>query len=491
MKERIYQLLPRLWGSGKFSSIDTKSLEYLHTLGVDFIWLTGIIRHASRWGTSPQKVVKGDAGSPYAITDYYDVNPYLADCAENRMDEFENLLKRIHSAGFKFLIDFVPNHVAREYSGKAAPSGVITLGADDDSSVHWKAENDFFYYPGEALRLPVDSDYEEYPAKASGNTFTSAPGMNDWWETVKLNYCPYHTGTWDKMYEIVRFWALKGVDGFRCDMVELVPPEFMKWLISRIKEEFPSVRFVAEVYEKDKYRFYAEEVGFDLLYDKSGLYDTLRAVMCSGQTARSISWNWQSLGDLQPRMLNFLENHDEQRLASDFFARSPEAGYAALAVSLLLNDAPFMLYAGQEAGERGMRAEGFSGLDGRTSIFDWCHPDSLVHLANYIHGKPDGLDEEEKSVLQRYRELLQLSRKSVFSSGNTYDLCYCQGEGFNPDRHFAWLRYDKSECWLLLANFGAAADIKVHIPSDCGLPEGEYCVFVPSNDFALKHIFLK
>ncbi|MCR5408907.1 MAG: alpha-amylase [Bacteroidales bacterium] len=468
MKSIIYQLLPRLWGSGKFSSIDAESLDYMKGLGVSHVWYTGIIRHASK--STGEKVVKGEAGSPYAITDYFDVNPYLADNKARRMKEFEALVDRTHQAGLKAIIDFVPNHVAREYKG--------ALGKDDDTSVHWKAENDFYYYPGEPLVLPVRSEYKECPAKASGNAFTSAPDINDWYETVKLNYCPWHTATWDKMYEAVRFWALKGVDGFRCDMVELVPPEFMQWLIAKVKEEFPSVIFIAEVYQKEKYRMYIEKVGFDLLYDKSGLYDTLRAVTCSNASAKEITWNWQFLQDLQPCMLNFLENHDEQRLASDFFAGCPEAGYAAMAVSLLLNTAPFMLYFGQEAGEKGMQAEGFSGLDGRTSIFDWC--------------KVPALENPDKIVLSRYKELLSLAETPVFSEGKTFDLCYCQDGAFNPDRHFAWLRSLDGTAKLVVANFSSAPEeITIRI-----IPEAlsylgikavrtVYTVTVPGRDYAV------
>lgn len=471
MKSIIYQLLPRLWGSGKFSSIDAESLKYIKGLGVSHIWYTGIIRHASL--TTGEKVVKGDAGSPYAITGYFDVNPYFADNKDKRLEEFVELVNRTHGAGMKVLVDFVPNHVAREYKG--------VLGKDDDTSVHWAPENDFFYYPGRSLRLPVKSGYTETPARASGNAFTAEPGINDWWETVKINYCDFHTSTWDKMYDAVRFWALKGVDGFRCDMVELVPWQFMKWLIGRIKDEFPSVIFIAEVYEKEKYRLYADEVGFDLLYDKSGLYDTLRAVTCSGYTARSITWNWQFLGDLQPRMLNFLENHDEQRVASDFFCGCPQGGYAALSVSLLLNTAPFMLYFGQECGERGMQSEGFSGLDGRTSIFDWCKVPALE--------KPNG------EVLARYRSILALAKTPLFSSGATYDLCYCQDGAFNPDRHFAWLRAINGSAKLVVANFSPCPeDITVRIVPEAlsylGIKAVRtvYTVTVPGKDYAIVSI---
>ena len=479
MKQIIYQVLPRLWGNGKFSSIDTGSLAYFKGLGVHSVWYTGLIRHASR--CTGDKVVKGDAGSPYAITDYYDVNPYLAQDPAGRMEEFCQLVERPHAAGLKVIIDFVPNHVAREYKG--------TLGAGDNTAVHWAPENDFFYYPGEPLRLPLDCEgYSEMPARASGNCFTSAPGMNDWWETVKINYCDFHTATWDKMLDIVRFWAARGVDGFRCDMVELVPTRFMQWLISSAKAEFPQLQFIAEVYEKEKYRFYVEEAGFDLLYDKSGLYDTLRAVTCSGASAREISWNWQFLGDLQPRMLNFLENHDEQRVASDFFCGSAAGGYAALGVSLLLNTAPFMLYFGQEIGERGMDDEPFSGVNGRTSIFDWWTVRSLHALRQYIDDKRKGLNARQKAVLKRYREALELAKRPAFAEGRTFDLCYCQGDGFNPDRHFAFLRADEAETWLVVTNFGPDADITIHIPAEAGMEPRTVTLRVPSQDFIAELI---
>ena len=469
MKQLIYQVLPRLWGNGKFSGADAESLSYWKSLGASYIWYTGVIRHASKHPLQPSKVVKGDAGSPYAITDYYDVNPYLAYVPDNRMQEFLELVERTHEAGLKVIIDFVPNHVAREN---------VNFGKEDNTGVHWDAENDFYYYPGEPLVLPVEVEgYSENPAKASGNAFTPAPGINDWWETVRLNYCDFHTRTWDKMLDIVRFWAGKGVDGFRCDMVEMVPQEFMKWLIGQIKREFPHIIFIAEVYQKDKYGLYINDVGFDLLYDKSGFYDTLRAVTCSGESARRISWDWQFLGDLQPRMLNFLENHDEQRIASDFFCGSPQAAYAALAVSLLWNTAPFMLYFGEEIGERGMQAEGFSGLDGRTSIFDWC--------------KVPSFENPDKAVLARYREILALAKTAPFAQGRSFDLCYCQDGAFNPDRHFAFLRSDGKQTFLVAANFGPQADLTLRIPPEALSYLGfkavrtVYSLKVPEKDYVI------
>ncbi len=501
----IYQMLPRLWGNtegrnikngtldenrcGKFSSIDTRTFAYLKSLGVSYVWYTGIIRHATAedgGGCVPSSKdwVKGRAGSPYSITDYYDVNPYLADNPDDRMAEFKDLVNRTHKAGLKVIIDFVPNHVARDYAQFAAahpaPTGMATLGEDDDKSVHWRENNDFFYYPGVPLTLPVQNQtYLEIPAMASGNAYSSAPSVNDWYDTIKLNYCDTHTETWEKMYDIVSFWAEQGVDGFRCDMVELVPPEFFRWLISKVKKDRPELIFIAEVYQKALYAKYIREVGFDLLYDKSGMYDVLRAIVeknvnDSGvpvedwQSAKRITWNWQSLGDLQPYMLNFLENHDEQRFASDFFGQKAENSFAALYASLFFNQAPFMLYAGEEVGERGMDNEGFSGTDGRTTIFDWWAPSASTRLYKFIHGETEALAPRERKVLERYRTALTCATSdNAFCAGTVYDLCYCNyaSDGFNPDRHFAFLRDFKEETRLVVCNFSSTdADVSIIIP---------------------------
>ena len=518
-KTIIYQLLPRLWGdktanpqrngsladngTGKLSDIDNKTLEYLKWLGCTHLWTTGIIRHSTQENAegcipSHPQIVKGRAGSPYAICDYYDVNPYLADVAEERMQEFEELIKRVHDAGLKIIIDFVPNHVARDY-GKVRPTaGHPVLGADDDKSVHWSAGNDFFYYPGEELRLPLNAPegmetYHELPAMATGNNcFNASPGINDWYETIKINYCDTITPTWEKMMDIVDFWASKGVDGFRCDMVELVPPGFMKWLISGIKSRFPSVIFIAEVYKKDLYAEYVRNVGFDLLYDKSGLYDTLRTIVEKNrsesgtqvepwQSATGITRNWQFLGDLQPHMLNFLENHDEQRFASDFFGGEASAEFASLYTSLCLNTAPFMIYFGEEVGERGMDEEGFSGKDGRTTIFDWWSIGSVGRLRKLIDSgeyksldinkiTKAGLKAEEADIFCRFAKATRLAANdAAIGMGKMYDLCWCNtsSDGFDKDRHFAFLRSHEGHTLLIAANFSEKkAEMTVAIPED-------------------------
>ena len=504
-KSIIYQIFPRYWGDragkqkkggtldengcGKFSNIDRESLDYFKSLGVTHLWLTGIVRHATGESTggctaSSPDWVKGRAGSPYAITDYYDVNPYLADVPEKRMEEFKDLLKRVHNAGLKVIIDFVPNHVARDYTAftalHPAPTGMPSLGSDDDKSVHWREENDFFYYPGTELKLPIKSQtYKELPALASGNAYTAEPAVNDWYDTVKINYCDTHTGTWDKMLDIVRFWAGMGVDGFRCDMVELVPADFFTWLIREIHKQYPEIVFIAEVYQKELYSKYIREVGFDLLYDKSGMYDTIRAIVQKNtddsgvpveawQSTRKITWNWQSLGDLQPYMLNFLENHDEQRFASDFFGKDAGNVFAALYASLYFNRASFMIYSGQEVGERGMHQEGFSGKDGRSTIFDWYTSDKVRKLWRYIHGDMKALDRKDVALLERYRSALtQATGNRAVISGSTYDLCYCNlsSDGFCVDRHFAFLRDCGDDTVLVACNFSNVdAEMELSIP---------------------------
>lgn len=529
-KPIIYQMLPRLWGNdntapvkdgklsengtGKFSDIDRNTLDYLKWMGCSHVWYTGVIRHStkeSEQGCIPShpQFVKGRAGSPYAICDYYDVNPYLADNPEDRISEFKNLIKRTHDAGLKLIIDFVPNHVSRDY-GKSYPTeGHPILGSEDDKTCHWKADNDFYYYIGEHLTLPVPAPegmepYHEFPAMATGNNcYSPSPGINDWYETIKINYGDEHTQTWDKMYDIIRFWIETGVDGFRCDMVELVPPAFFKWLIAKTKSQDKQIIFIAEVYKKELYEEYIRNIGFDYLYDKSGLYDTLRAITEKNvndngmpvelwQSASGITRNWQFLSELQPFMLNFLENHDEQRFASDYFGKNADNTFAPLFVSLFMNTAPFMIYFGEEIGERGMDEEGFSGKDGRTTIFDWWSVDSLRRLRKLISSgqyktldaniiQNNGLNQKEAEFFCRFASALRFaSSDAAVQKGTTYDLCYCNlsSDGFDKDRHFIFLRDHEEHTLLFAVNFSKSpANIRITIPKHAfewmGIPQTE------------------
>ena len=484
-KIQIYQIFTRLYGNsnttrkengsldengcGKMNDFTPTALKKIRAMGVSHVWYTGIIRHATQTDYTkfgiPRNhpaIVKGKAGSPYAITDYYDVDPDLAVDVDKRMQEFEALVERTHKAGLKVIIDFVPNHVARQYHSVCKPEGVKDLGEEDNPQNGYDPQNNFYYCPGQRFTPYFDlyhgceEPYVEEPAKATGNDcFHNAPGMNDWYETVKLNYgVDYYAGrvghfnpipnTWDKMTDILLFWAQKGVDGFRCDMAEMVPAAFWSWAIDKVKFRYPEMLFIGEVYNPAEYRNYLG-AGFDYLYDKVGMYDTLRDVMCGRQSAHAITAAWQQTDDIRQHMLYFLENHDEQRIASPFFAGDARKGIPALVVSALLQQNPLMIYFGQEYGEAGMDKEGFSGQDGRTTIFDYWSVDSVVRAANRKYTIL------EKYIFDMYNKVMNIaaSEKTV-SDGVSFDLMYVNGQ---LQHQYAFLRKAGTEVLLVVANF--------------------------------------
>ena len=481
----IYQIFTRLYGNrnttrkeggtidengcGKLNDFTPSTLKKIREMGVSHIWYTGIIRHATQtdytaYGIPKNHpaIVKGRAGSPYAITDYYDIDPDLAVDVNQRMQEFEALIERTHKAGMKVIIDFVPNHVARQYHSICKPDGVKDLGEGDNPQNGFDQQNNFYYCPGQRftpyfdLYCGEEEPYIEEPAKATGNDcFHNAPGMNDWYETVKLNYgVDYYAGrvghfspipdTWNKMTDILLFWAKKGIDGFRCDMAEMVPAAFWYWATDKVKYRYPEIIFIGEVYNPVEYRNYLG-AGFDYLYDKVGMYDTIREVICGNQSTHAITSAWQQTDDIRDHMLYFLENHDEQRVASSFFAGDAMKGIPALVVSALLQQNPLMVYAGQEYGERGMDKEGFSGNDGRTTIFDYWSVDTLVRAAQRK------LTAEEKQLKEIYNKVMTIaSTEKAVTDGMSFDLMYVNG---HLQRQYAFLRKAGSEVLLVVTNF--------------------------------------
>lgn len=512
MKEKIliYQVLPRLFGNsknvnkhngtkddngvGKFSCFDEKALDEIKSMGFSHIWYTGVLEHATKTGYSAYgipndhpDVIKGNAGSPYAIKDYYDICPDLADEVDNRIEEFEQLVERTHASGMKVIIDFVPNHVARQYKSDKKPDGIKDFGELDNKGVNFVSSNNFYYLPNQRLEpqfidVYKDGGYDEFPAKATGNdVFNNRPSINDWYETVKLNYGVDYLNngakyfnpipdTWTKMKDILLYWASKGVDAFRCDMAEMVPVEFWGWVIPEIKKEHENILFIAEVYNPNEYHNYVFNGKFDYLYDKVDLYDTLKDVICGRRPTSDITHCWQRVEGVQKQMLNFLENHDEQRIASDFFAGDAIKAIPALHVSAWMNTNPMMIYFGQELGERGMDEEGFSGKDGRTTIFDYWSVDSLMKW--YNEGRFDGklLSKEQKELRQQYVDTLRLAKEEqCIVEGGFYDLMYANydNENFNSTKQFVFLRYVEGAFLLVVSNFSdVSVDVTVHIPME-------------------------
>ena len=482
-------------GCSKFEHFTPQAVRAIKEFGITHIWFTGIIRHATctsylKHGITPNnpQIVKGRAGSPYAITDYYDVDPDLSTNPENRMAEFDALLARVHKEGLKMIVDFVPNHVAREYSSVNQPSDISALGEGDNPNHAFLPSNNFYYIPNQGFRVPEGinfpytfgaKNYSEFPAKATGNdAFTAQPSINDWYETIKLNYgVDYLNGgqkhfnpiptTWHKMLHIMKFWAQKGVDGLRCDMAEMVPVEFWQWAIPQVKVVSKEMVFIAEVYKPDEYKRFLN-AGFDYLYDKVGLYDISRELVDGQGSAKEITRLWQRYEGFSHRMLRFLENHDEQRVASPQFAGDPWKAVPAMVLAATLCTGPLMLYFGQEIGESASDSEGFSGYDGRTTIFDyWC----VTEYQKWVQGgefTTKKLDKNQNQLRNFYEKLnhLRLNSKAI-SQGGFYDLMWAN-QHLNQDKIYAYLRHYEDEVLLIVLNFDLNRDYSIilKIPPD-------------------------
>jgi glycosidase len=513
----VYQIFTRLfgnantnekqWGSleengvGKFNQITKKALKEIKALGITHVWYTGAIEHGvltdyTDFGIplDDADIVKGRAGSPYAIKDYYDVNPDLAEDVTSRMEEFEALIKRTHKVGMKVVIDFVPNHVARSYSSDAKPEGITDFGSNDDRKLAFSSSNNFYYIPNQPFVIPEeyqsvpelnfpnkDGFFREHPAKATGNdVFSATPSVNDWFETVKLNYGVDYLDnrktyfdpvpdTWLKMRDILLFWSAKKVDAFRCDMAEMVPVEFWQWVTNEVKAQYPDVVFIAEVYNPNEYRNYIHVGGFDYLYDKVELYDSLKNIIRNHSGTDHLTEVWQKQDGIVDNMLRFLENHDEQRIASPDFAGDMKKGIPMMAATAFMHKGPVMMYFGQEVGEPAKGESGFSGDDGRTTIFDYWHVPEHIKWMN--NGAFNGglLSDEQKELRVQYSEILNACNEmEAFKLGQFYDLHYYnrnqEYQGYS-DKVYVFVRHSKDQVILVAINFGDKAEkIAIKIP---------------------------
>ncbi|MBT8306118.1 MAG: alpha-amylase family protein [Maribacter sp.] len=526
-KDVVYQVFTRLFGNmnttnkpwgtieengvGKFSDFSDKALHEIKELGVTYIWYTGVPHHDvitdySDYGISKDDpdIVKGRAGSPYAVKDYYNVNPDLADDPLYRLEEFKSLIQRTHNAGLKLLIDIVPNHVARNYEGASTPQGLEPFGVADDTSVEYKRDNNFYYIPNEAFRVPewdngylplggdqhalADGRFNENPAKWTGNGSRLAqPNMNDWYETVKINYGVRPDGSydfetlpgdfadkafeehyafwenkdvpssWKKFKDIALYWLDMGVDGFRYDMAEMVPVEFWSYMNSYIKMKNPEAFLLAEVYNPQLYREYIHKGKMDYLYDKVEMYDSLKHIMQGHGWTDHIPVVKKGLKDIEHHMLHFLENHDEQRIASPDFAGDAKRGKPAMVVSATISTSPTMIYFGQEVGEPGNENAGF-GQPTRTSIFDYI---GVPHHQRWVNDKKfDGgqLSKEEIELRDFYKRLLNFTIGSEALTGDYEDIHYYNKDNTENYNHrvLSFVRWSENEKLIIVSNFDAS-----------------------------------
>ncbi len=523
-KTVVYQVFTRLFGNtnttnkpwgtieengvGKFNDFTAKALKEIKDLGVTHIWYTGVphhdvIRDYTKFGISNDDpdIVKGRAGSPYAVKDYYNVNPDLAVNVENRLGEFKALIERTHKAGMKVIIDIVPNHVARNYQGLTNPEGVEDFGASDNKAVTYHVNNNFYYNPGEEFKVPEflngylplggekhsmsDSKFEEIPAKWTGNgSRLSQPHFNDWYETVKVNYGVSPDGqkdfdelpegfdnedykkhfefwkdktvpdSWKKFRDIALYWTDFGVDGFRFDMAEMVPVEFWSYMNSSIKMKNPDAYLLAEVYNPSLYRDYIKKGKMDYLYDKVQLYDTIKHVMQGHGSTDNIPPIQEDLKDIEHHMLHFLENHDEQRIASPDFAGNAEKGKPAMVVSATISTSPTLVYFAQEFGEAGKENAGF-GSPTRTSIFDYVGVPTLQRWVNdkkFDSGKSTA---QEKELRDFYSRLLNFTINSSALTGNYQDIHHFnrQNTEWYNDKVLSFVRWSEDEKLIVVSNF--------------------------------------
>ena len=538
-KQVVYQVFTRLFGNtntaskpwgtmeengvGKFSDFTEKALQEIKNLGVTYIWYTGVPHHAvirdyTAYGISNDDpdVVKGRAGSPYAVKDYYNVNPDLAEDPKNRLNEFKTLIDRTHKAGLRLLIDIVPNHVARNYKGASTPEGREPFGASDDTSVEYARGNNFYYIPGQGFQVPdwrdgyrplggephplADGKFDEYPAKWTGNGSRLAkPNFNDWYETVKINYGVRPDGTYDfdvlpdgyetegheahywfwedkevpdswvKFKDIALYWLEMGVDGFRYDMAEMVPVEFWSYMNSHIKRQRPDAFLLAEVYNPDEYRNYIHRGKMDYLYDKVEMYDSLKHIMQGHGWTDHIPMVKRGTEDIEHHLLHFLENHDEVRIASSEFVGDAGKGKPAMVVSATMTTAPVMIYFGQEVGEPATEDAGF-GSPHRTSIFDYI---GVPHHQRWINDKKfDGgqLSEEERELRDFYKRLLSFTVRSEALMGEYQDIHFYNKEHTEWYNHhvLSYVRWSKEERLIVISNFDAndRFGFELKIPED-------------------------
>ena len=530
MRPIIYQLFVRHfsnceeagveWGSidqngcGKFNQISEEALESLAHLGVTHIWLTGVLRHATQTSydqlpSQEQTIVKGIAGSPYAVVDYFDVDPDLAENVNDRLVEFASLMIRCRKFGLIPLIDFIPNHVSRAYHSEHHD-----FGEGDDHKTFFNKNQGYYYLqpdpsiPAPPLKLPDGyfSGEKDFGRVTGNNCVSWAPSPFDWYETIKLNYgydfvaglgslhsLPHWLSlkddvprTWQIMDDVITFWQKLGIGGFRCDMAHMIPMDFWKWEISRARVRMPGVFFIAEAYNDNMKTTFGDptealiDAGFEGVYDADA-YHLAKAVYENGAWANDFDRLFNRPTMMQRHGVRYIENHDEVRVSS------PKA-WAGIGDKIIISmmtllyassQAPILLYNGQEVGEKAEGPGGFGGNDGKTSIFDYTH---LNQLQLWVaKGKFDGssMGEREKEIHHLHSRILKVMSHPAMVDGEFYGLNWANMQNMTFGREpgetssghwvYAMLRKDphSKKCLMIVCNLSPTLNfynLKVYIP---------------------------
>jgi glycosidase len=511
----IYQLPIRTWGAhsqglagrGKVTDISDEILKKLALFGIDYLWLTGVMEAASS-DVLDEDIIKGDAGSYYAIYDSWDVSPQIG-----TMNEFEDLVKRAHSHGLRILIDLVPNHTARDHRTDVLCKSKMDFGDQDRQDTFFDVNNNYYYVLNTVFTPPGmfgkgDRRYDrdifrdgvqyESPAKVTGNdVISSHPSISDWFETVKLNYGYNLLGsrgyfdpiprTWTQISDIAKYWLEKGVDGFRIDFAHAVPIEFWRYFAEKVRDVKGDAFLLAEAYESDLsmklpgFTYQAMyEAGFDSIYNSSLYWNFRNQATEPGnreffRTENTvIDRDW--VGESGAMFTHYMENHDEVRLASRHFAvglaSREQRAELGLAYTSFLSLLPghMLIHGGQELQEDAGVYGSFAGDNGRTSIFDFVYqPQVLAWLRKDI--KPHFLAFRDK-----YRRLLALKSQSPFRlshSNNvpTYRNLYATNYKKEQNRWVgAYVRFDGSDRYLVVINSDPfeGHEATIHFTSEWG-----------------------
>ncbi len=522
-------------GCGTFNAITDAALEQIARMGVTHLWLTGVLRHATQsehpgLPADPACVVKGKAGSPYAVTDYFDVDPDLAENEEKRLEEFAALLARCRRWGMVPMIDFVPNHVSRHYRSVVRPES--SFGAQDDTGCFFARDNSFYYlepHHSDARMLLPEGEYEPErgQGRVTGNNVASwTPGVYDWYETVKLNYgTDYRHGshataalpsllapeyalprTWQLMNEVLAWWQDMGVGGFRCDMAHMVPLPFWRWIIAHARLRDRSAFFMAEGYD-DHLKLIDGPVheallsaGFDGVYDGVA-YESLRKLYEGGAWANDLDRLHAESSPLFRGGVRYVENHDEPRVAAPQYwgGVGRDAIRAILVAQYCTACGPVLVYNGQETGERADGPGGYGGDNGRTSIFDYTRLPTLQHWTN--GGAYDGalLTPDERELRCFTEHLLTLLQHPALAKGGFYGLNWANretpgygrraGDAVSGHSLYAFLRHFRKtkSTLLVVCNFSPTdtVETRVHLPLNAlewAAKKAENYRFVPLLD---------